>query len=51
MNPAVRIIAMSGLAADGSAARAEAAGITHLLAKPYTAGCLLNMLQVVLKES
>jgi two-component system cell cycle sensor histidine kinase/response regulator CckA len=48
MNPKVRIIAASGLNADGSVARASNLGAQHFLPKPYTAATLLKMLRQVL---
>ncbi len=48
MNPAVRIIGASGLSSSGPAAHAASLGITHFLAKPYTAETLLKALRQVL---
>jgi PAS domain S-box-containing protein len=42
MNPDVRIIAMSGLGADGGAMGVTGLGVEHFLAKPYTAEALLG---------
>jgi CheY-like chemotaxis protein len=42
MDPNVKIIASSGLADDGKAAEAGAAGVKIFLSKPYTAEELLN---------
>ncbi|MBB5039320.1 PAS domain-containing protein [Prosthecobacter dejongeii] len=50
MNPQVRIIAASGLNANGMVAKAMSAGIRHFLPKPYTADTLLKMLKKVLEE-
>ena len=50
INPAVRIIAASGLDANGSVAKAAGAGIKHFLKKPYTAETLLKTLWDVLHE-
>jgi len=48
MNPAVRIIGASGLAADGQVAHAMNLGVKHFLAKPFTAETLLKALKDVL---
>lgn len=50
LNPAVRIIAASGLNANGNVAKAANAGVRHFLAKPYTAERLLTTLRTVLTE-
>jgi PAS domain S-box-containing protein len=50
MNPAVRIIAASGLAANGDATQATILGVKHFLPKPYTAETLLKTLKQVLEE-
>ena len=50
INPEVRIIAASGLNANGMVAKAANAGVMHFLPKPYTAEALLQTLQTVLKE-
>ncbi len=49
MNPQVRIVGSSGLAASGEVARAVGAGVEDFLAKPYTAGAMLKMFQEVLR--
>jgi len=51
MNPAVKIIAASGLANDGSAGRAAAMGVKHFLPKPFTAQTILTTLHQVLKAN
>ncbi len=48
LNPAVIIIAASGLNANGNAVRAATAGVKHFLAKPYSAEAMLRMLNTVL---
>ncbi len=48
INPAVSIIAASGLNANGNAVRAATAGVKHFLAKPYSAETMLRMLKTVL---
>ena len=50
MNPKVRIIAASGLNANGMVAKATHAGIKHFIPKPYTAETLLKTLREVLGE-
>ncbi len=51
MNPKVRIIAASGLNANGMVAKAVSAGVAHFIPKPYTAEMLLKTLQQVLAET
>jgi CheY-like chemotaxis protein len=51
INPAVKIIAASGLNANGSLAKATGSGVKHFLAKPYTAGTLLRIMRVILDET
>ena len=48
LNAAVKIIAASGLANDGSFARATAMGVKHFLPKPFTAHTILTALRAVL---
>ncbi len=48
INPAVRIIAASGLHANGRVAKAAEAGVRHFLEKPYTADALLRTLHQVI---
>jgi|JI6StandDraft_1071083.scaffolds.fasta_scaffold01995_1 PAS domain S-box-containing protein len=50
LNPHVRIIAASGLSANGMVAKATAAGIRHFLPKPYTSTTLLKALQDILHQ-
>lgn len=49
INPKVKIIAASGLNANGMVAKATSAGVKHFIPKPYTAEGLLMTLQDVLK--
>ena len=49
MNPAVRIIAASGLSVKDMVAKATSAGVKHFIPKPYTAETLLRMLHTVLR--
>ncbi len=48
INPRQRIIAASGLNANGNVARATQAGVNHFLAKPYSADRLLCVIKSVL---
>jgi len=50
MDPAVRIIAASGLGTNGGVARAVESGIRHFLPKPYTADTLLEAIHRVLRK-
>jgi PAS domain S-box-containing protein len=50
MNPAVRIIAASGLSANARDLGAASFGAKHFLSKPYTAETLLKALKQVLKD-
>jgi PAS domain S-box-containing protein len=50
INPKVKLIAASGLAANGNAVRAANIGVKHFLAKPYSADDLLQMLREALSE-
>ncbi len=49
LNPAVQIIAASGLSANGHVAKASSFGVDHFLPKPYTADVMLNLLRRVLR--
>lgn len=49
LNPQVRIIAASGLNANGMAAKAVNAGVKHFIPKPYSAETLLKTLASVLQ--
>ena len=50
INPAVKIIAASGLRVSGSVAEESENGIKHFLVKPYTSEVLLDALRTVLDE-
>jgi PAS domain S-box-containing protein len=50
MNPAVKIIAASGLEGNGNVAKVAEAGVKHFLTKPYTAGTLLKTMRAILDE-
>jgi PAS domain S-box-containing protein len=51
INPAVKIIAASGLETKGTVTEAVRAGVKQILNKPYTAETLLTTLRAVLAES
>lgn len=51
MNPQVRIIAASGLNANGMVAKATNVGVRHFLPKPYTAETMLKMIRKVVTDS
>jgi DNA-binding NarL/FixJ family response regulator len=48
INPAVTIIAASGIASGSSVAKASRAGVKHFLLKPYTAETLLKLFRVAI---
>jgi len=48
INPAVRIIAASGIGSGGSVAKASRSGVKYFLLKPYTAETLLKLFREVL---
>jgi PAS domain S-box-containing protein len=50
MNPAIKIVAASGLAAHRSGNRVLEANVKHFLMKPYTAETLLTTLRATLDE-
>lgn len=50
MKPGVRIVAASGINANGQVARALNNGVRHFLPKPYTAETLLKTLRRVMEE-
>jgi CheY-like chemotaxis protein len=51
INPSVKIVAASGLNANGNAAKMTEAGVKHFLTKPYTAGTLLKTMRAILDEA
>jgi PAS domain S-box-containing protein len=51
INPAIKIVAASGLNMNGSVAKASGEGVKHFLTKPYTAGTLLKTLRTILDEA
>lgn len=50
LEPGVRIIGASGIASNAQIARVLQAGVTHFLAKPYSAETLLLTLRAILTE-
>jgi signal transduction histidine kinase/CheY-like chemotaxis protein len=50
LNPGIRVIAASGLVANGSAFKAASSGVKYFLPKPYTAQTLLDTLQRSLRD-
>jgi CheY-like chemotaxis protein len=51
MNPTIKIVAASGLNANGGVAKVSGAGVKHFLTKPYTAGTLLKTMRAILDEA
>ena len=51
INPAAKIIAVSGLNDNTSVATVAGLGVKHFLTKPYTAGTLLKTLRTVLDQA
>ena len=51
VDPRVKIIAASGFSANEQAAQSGTLNTKYFLAKPYTTGALLNIIQTVLTES
>jgi CheY-like chemotaxis protein len=51
VNPAVKIVAASGLKANDGLSKFSGVGVKHFLTKPYTAGTLLKTLRAILDES
>jgi CheY-like chemotaxis protein len=50
INPTVKIVAASGLNANGGTLRDNDANVKHFLMKPYTAGTLLKSIRMILEE-
>ncbi len=50
LNPAVRIIAASGITANGAVAKAAGAGVKQFIPKPYSAEILLKTLRGVIDD-
>jgi CheY-like chemotaxis protein len=51
INPAVKIIAASGLNTKGRITQMDAPQVKHFLTKPYTAATLLKTLRTILEEA
>ncbi len=51
IDPAVKIIAASGVHANGSVDRISGTVVKHFLTKPYTAGTLLKVMRTILDEA
>ena len=51
INPTVKIIAASGLTANGDVAKVSGVTVKHFLTKPYTAGTLLKTMRAILDET
>ncbi len=51
INPAIKIIAASGLHSNNSGSKMAGAGVKYLLMKPYTAATLLKTVRTILDES
>ena len=51
INPTIKIIAASGLNANGGMSKGPGALVKHFLTKPYTAGTLLKTLRTLLDET
>jgi PAS domain S-box-containing protein len=51
INPAIKIIAASGLNSNGGPTKVSGGGVKHFLTKPYTAGTLLNAVRAILDET
>jgi CheY-like chemotaxis protein len=51
LNPALPLIAASGLSANGHTAKVAGLGVKHFLPKPYTAETLLKTLKLALSET
>lgn len=50
INPTIKIVAASGLNANGGVAKVSGLGVKHFLIKPYTASTLLKTMQTILEE-
>lgn len=50
LNPDIKVVALSGLSANGKRAKASASGIRHFLTKPFATEELLQTLQEALDE-
>jgi PAS domain S-box-containing protein len=50
LNPRIKIVATSGLDANGGLTGTFGNGVRHFLTKPYTAGALLKIIRAILDE-
>jgi PAS domain S-box-containing protein len=50
INPQIKIVAASGLGANGSVAKVAGAGVKHFLTKPYTAATMLKTIRNILDD-
>jgi two-component system cell cycle sensor histidine kinase/response regulator CckA len=50
LNPAVKIVAASGLNANGADSKMFGIAVKHFLTKPYTAGTMLKVMRAILDE-
>ncbi len=50
IDPAIKIIAVSGLNANSGVAKVPGIGVKYFLTKPYTAGTLLKTIRMILDE-
>jgi len=50
INPAVKIVAASGLSANNGVAKVSGLGVNHFLTKPYTSSTLLKTLRAILND-
>jgi two-component system cell cycle sensor histidine kinase/response regulator CckA len=50
INPAIKIIAASGLSANGEVAKLSGIAVKHFLTKPYTGRTLLKTMRTILDE-
>jgi CheY-like chemotaxis protein len=50
INPEVKIVAASGLKANGESAKVSVPGVKYFLTKPYTAETLLKTIRKILDE-
>jgi len=51
INPAIKIVATSGLNSNVGVTKVFGAGVKHFLSKPYTAGSLLKAIRKILDEA
>ncbi len=51
INPKIKIIATSGLNANGSAVKLSGGAVKHFMTKPYTAATLLKAMRSILNEA